>query len=182
MNTDDDGFVPLFNGEDFTGWFATPRTYGALWPGGPDRRLTIVPGWLPDDYDERAEAHQAVWTVEDGAIVGRHAWPGAGYGGYLQTDAEYSDFELRFEVRPDWPADTGVHLRQLSRTFHGIHVVIDHREAGSIGGFWGSGIGAFHAVPFAFSAVTDEHRRAVDLQLDDPATSRQPGIRRRGSC
>ena len=34
--------------------------------------------------------------------------PGCGYGGYLLSDESYADFLLTFEVRPDWPADTGV--------------------------------------------------------------------------
>ena len=64
----DDGFVPLFNGRDLTGWFATPRTYGELWPGGPTV-ADVAPGLLADDYDQQAARHPAVWTVEDGTMT-----------------------------------------------------------------------------------------------------------------
>ena len=66
---DETGFVPLFDGQTLQGWFATPRTYGAMWPGGP----TVAeahPGLFPADYNEQAAAHPAVWTVEEGAIMG----------------------------------------------------------------------------------------------------------------
>src|SRR5665648_122191 len=36
---------------------------------------------------------------------------GSGLGGYLTTEATFGDFELSYEVRPDWPADTGVLVR-----------------------------------------------------------------------
>ena len=37
VRASDEGFVPLFNGRDVTGWFATPRTYGTR----PRRRVLV---------------------------------------------------------------------------------------------------------------------------------------------
>ena len=169
----DDGFASLFNGRDLTGWFATPRSYGEMWPGGPTIN-ELYPGMFAEDYNERAAEHPAVWTVEDGAIVGRQDTPGSGWGGYLVSERTYGDFELILEANPDWPADTGIMLRKHPYSFHGIQVLLDHRKSGSIAGFFGNGIGAFHAVPFALDARRDEHGRAVGLGPDDPATSVEP--------
>ena len=170
VSRSDEGFVPLFNGRDLTGWFATPRSYGELWPGGPTV-ADVAPGLLPDDYEEHAAQHPAVWTVEDGAIVGRQDAPGSGWGGYLVSDGIFGDFELIVEANPDWPADTGIYLRKQARTFHGLQVLVDHRKSGSIGGFYGNGIGGFHAVPFALDARYDADGNAVGLGPDDPTTT-----------
>lgn len=161
----DSGFTSIFNGVDLTGWFATPRTYGALWPGGPTIQQRM-PDQFPADYNARAAEHPAVWTVEDGAIVGRQDSPGSGWGGYLVTERKYGDFELMFEANPDWPADTGIMLRKRAHTFHGLQVLLDHRRTGSIGGFYGNGIGGWAAVPFAVNAHYDAAGRPIGLHED----------------
>ena len=129
---------------------------------------------FPADYDEQSAKHPSVWTVEDGAIVGRQDTPGSGYGGYLVTEGQYGDFELMFEANPDWPADTGIMLRKKAHTFHGFQVLLDHRQSGSIGGFYGNGISGFHAVPFALDLARDAAGMPVGLKNDDPATSIEP--------
>jgi 3-keto-disaccharide hydrolase len=73
------GFTPLFDGVSLTGWRAIPRTYGRMYPGGP-RVLDVVTDF-PADYNEQAEAHPAVWTIEDGAIVRDAAGKAAGLRG-----------------------------------------------------------------------------------------------------
>lgn len=171
--TYDDGFVPLFNGSDLTGWVATPRTYGRLWPDGPTI-LEVYPDAFADDYEEQALRHPAAWTVEDGVIVGRADTPGSGYGGYLVSEGTYGDYELIVEAKPDWPADTGIMLRKNRTTFHGIQVLVDHRQSGTIGGFYGNGIGGFHAVSYATDARMDDTGNPTGLMCDDPATSIEP--------
>ena len=166
------GFAPLFDGVSLTGWRTIPRTYGRLYPGGP--QVLDVLTDFPPDYNEQAEAHPAAWTVEDGAIVGRQDPPGSGWGGYLITARAFGDFELRLEANPDWPADTGVMVRRRRDSWEGLQVLIDHRQSGSIGGFYGNGIGGFHAVPFALDAMRDAAGKAVGLRGDDPATSVEP--------
>ncbi|MFV0252608.1 MAG: DUF1080 domain-containing protein [Beutenbergiaceae bacterium] len=165
------GFTSLFDGATLAGWHSSPRHYGAVYPGGP--QILEALDRFPADYQEHADAHPAVWAVEDAVIVGRQEPPGTGYGGYLISDREYGDFELRLEANPDWPADTGVMLRRRD-TWEGLQVLIDHRQSGSIGGFFGNGLGSFHAVPFALDAVRDEAGNAIGLRADDPATSVEP--------
>jgi hypothetical protein len=143
-----------------------------MWPGGPTVQEAYSDSF-PPDYNEQAAKHAAVWTVEDGAIVGRQDTPGSGWGGYLVTEKKYADFELVFEAKPDWPADTGIMLRKRADTFHGLQVLLDHRQSGSIGGFYGNGIGGFHAVPFALDAIY-ENGIPVGLREDDPASSIEP--------
>jgi len=50
-------------------------------------------------------------------------------------------------------------------------VLIDHRVSCSIGGFYGNGIGGFHAVPFAIDARYDADGNAIGLGPDDPTTT-----------
>lgn len=172
-HADENGFVSLFDGKTLNGWFATPRTYGEMWPGGPTVQ-EAHPDLFPADYDEQTARHPAVWTVEDGAIVGRQDSPGSGWGGYLVTEKTYGDFELTFEANPDWPADTGIMLRKKPHKFHGFQVLLDHRKSGSIGGFYGNGISGFHAVPFALDVMLDADGKPVGLRQDDPKTSVEP--------
>ncbi|NJO35448.1 MAG: DUF1080 domain-containing protein [Rhodospirillales bacterium] len=167
------GFAPVFNGKDLSGWFAAPRTYDELWPGGPNV-LQAYSQFFPADHNEGAAEHPAVWRVEQGAIAGRQDSPGSGWGGYLVSEKKFGDFELMVEAKPDWPADIGIMLRKRAHSFHGLQVLVDHRQSGSIGGFYGNGIGGFHAIPFATDAIYDEAGRAAGLRPDNPATTLEP--------
>lgn len=167
---DDAGWTAIFDGRTLTGWHVIPRIYGDIAPGGPDiadlfAELGVTP---PPD----PELHPPVWAVEDGALVGRQGTPG--YGGYLITDRAFGDFDLALELRPDWPADTGVMLRRRRDDWAGFQVLVDHRPSGGIGGFFGNGLGLFSALPFAIDAVLDDEGRPIGLRADDPATSVEP--------
>jgi hypothetical protein len=110
--------------------------------------------------------------VADGTIVGGQQV--TGYGGYLLSDDEFSDFELSFEICPDWPADTGVVLRATERGSQGYQLLIDHRKSGAIGGFYGNGIGAFHASAFNLDVVCDDQGQQTGLRIEDAATTLEP--------
>ncbi|MFD1541109.1 3-keto-disaccharide hydrolase [Nonomuraea guangzhouensis] len=172
MTAADDGFVPLFDGSTLKGWHAAPRVYGSLYPGGPHVHEVFAERGIEPPYEP--EKHPAVWTVEDGAIVGRQDEPGSGYGGYLVSDRAFGDFELSLEAKPDWPADTGIMIRRRPDTWEGFQVLLDHRESGGIGGFFGNGLASFSAVPFAVRSRRDANGDVVGLQADDPATSTEP--------
>lgn len=166
------GFVSLFDGRTLNGWHATPRVYGAMVPDGP--LITESHPAFAGDYQDMANAHPARWTVEDGAIVGRQDPAVAGYGGYLVSDQVYGDVELSFEVKPDWPADSGVMLRKRDDRWEGFQVLIDYRRSGTVGQFYGNGLGGFHAVSYALDMELDADGRPVRLIEDDPATSIEP--------
>ncbi|WIB68319.1 DUF1080 domain-containing protein [Curtobacterium sp. MCBD17_035] len=155
----------LFDGVTLDGWHAVPRTPVAARPGGP----------APDPASPAvrdALATGGAWSVVDGAVVGGQER--RGLGGYLVSDEVFGDVDLTVLVRPDWPADTGIMLRASALGSQGYQVLVDHRPSGSIGGFYGNGIGGFHAVGFAVDAVRDAGGRAVGLTEDDPVTSREP--------
>ncbi|GLY31066.1 DUF1080 domain-containing protein [Kineosporia sp. NBRC 101731] len=170
MTLGESGFTPLFDGVTLAGWRSVPRVYTTLYPGGPDISSFFARQGLRPPVEP--EKHPAVWTVEDGAVVGRQGTPG--YGGYLLSEKAYGEFELVIEAKPDWPADTGIMLRRRPDSWHGFQVLVDHRRSGSIGGFFGNGLASFHAVPFALDSVLDDAGNPVGLRPDDPVTSQEP--------
>lgn len=172
-NTDTDGVVNLFDGLTLDGWYAVPRIYGTMWPGGPT--VSEINPDLPADYAANAAAHPAVWSVVDGAIEGRQDRSRPGYGGYLVSEQTFGDFELELEMNPDWPADTGIMIRRRpGEDWAGFQVLVDHRKSGSIGGFFGNGIGGFHAVPFVLDISVDDDGHPNGLIEEDPSTSLEP--------
>src|SRR6516225_9532386 len=76
----EDGFRSLFDGVSLKGWKRSAR--------------------------ELKRPSLGIWTVEDGIISGGQDPPGSGIGSYLVSEETFSDFELKIEARPDWPADT----------------------------------------------------------------------------
>ncbi|MFE4727752.1 DUF1080 domain-containing protein [Microbacterium sp. NPDC056736] len=172
------GYESLFNGEDLDGWFATPRVYGPMWIGGPTLRELQADrpagARFTDEYFDAAPNRPAAWTVEDGAIVGRQDEPGSGFGGFLLTERTFGDFELVLEANPDWPADSGILVRKTRDSWRGFQILVDHRKSGSIGGYYGNGLGGFHAVSFNLDADLDEDGQLVRLREEDPATTLEP--------
>jgi len=162
----------LFDGRSLAGWHARPRVYGTVWPGGP--AVHEVASWVPADYNEAAERHPALWDVDDGKIVGCQDPDHPGWGGYLVSDETFGDFELELQMWPDWPADTGVMLRRRDHTWEGIQVLVDHRKSGSIGGFFGNGVGSFHAVPYVLDVERDGAGLPIRLVEEDVSTSQEP--------
>jgi hypothetical protein len=138
-----------------------------MYPGGPTLAIDTP------EYRELAMRTPAKWSVEDGAIVGEQ-WPaGSGYGGFLVSDESFDDFELTIEANPDWPVDSGILLRKVEPDWSGIQILLDHRESGGIGGFYGNGIGGFHALPYAFRSV-EGPLGPVGLAIEDPRDSLEP--------
>ena len=137
--------------------------------------LDVAPDF-PDDYAVQAALHPAAWSVEDGAIVGRQQPLGSGYGGYLISDEKFGDFELTLEMKPDWPADTGVMLRRRPARA-GFQALVDHRQSGIDRRLLRQRPGGFHAVPFALTAQLDANGNPVGLREDDPQTSAEPFTR-----
>jgi hypothetical protein len=97
-----------------------------------------------------------------------------GYGGYLITEESFGDFEIRYEARPDWPADTGLLVRTTDKGSQGFQILLDHRKSGAIGGFYGNGIGGFHAISFNVDVTYGEDGKPSGLCVEDPATTLEP--------
>jgi hypothetical protein len=92
------GFVPLFNGKDFSGWhgLATmdPRKFEAMSADEKTKALT-----------HGTEDMKKHWRVDDGVIVND------GQGVYLTTDKDYGDVELLVDFKIGPKGDSGVYLR-----------------------------------------------------------------------
>ena len=159
--------IHLFDGATLRGWHAVPRTPVPRWPRDP------MPVLDPSTAG-RIRNHLGRWTVEDGAICGRQDPSGSGLGAYLVSNETFGDFELAFEARPDWPADTGIMLRATPLGSQGYQVLLDHRKSGNIGGFYGNGLGGFHAISFTLDVDRDAEGRPTGLRLEDPATTLEP--------
>ena len=102
----EEGFTPLFNGQDLKGWHTnTPKI---------------------------AHGRGGHWQVEQGVLTGEQDPPGSGNGGILLTDQDYGDFELRLELAPDWGIDSGVFLRTNAQG-ECFQVYVDYREQGNVG-------------------------------------------------
>lgn len=112
---DEEGFVPLFNGKDLTGFvpFLDPRATGA----------------------EPAKT----WQVKDGMIV-----CSGNPNGYLRTEKEFGNFILRFEYRMMGAGNSGVFLMVLPDQIwpRGIEFQLLHTEVGRIFGVSGGKVNA----------------------------------------
>ena len=98
-----DGFTPIFNGQNLTGWHVSADNHH---------------GVTPD------------FRVVHGAIVGTQSpW---GDGGILLTDKSYRNFELYMEVRPDYGCDSGIFFRS-TQTGHAYQITMDYLPGGSMG-------------------------------------------------
>jgi hypothetical protein len=98
-----EGFTPIFNGQNLTGWH-------------PSR--TNIHGKTPDFY------------VLDGALVGTQS--PFGEGGILLTDKSYRNFEFYMEARPDYGCDSGVFFRS-TEAGHAYQITMDYLPGGSMG-------------------------------------------------
>ncbi len=154
------GFRSLFDGKTLTGWTPKPRAQA--------QSGTSAPTGGPDSFQQRSLKACGRWTVKDGIIVGEQDPPGSGLGGNLVSDEAFGDFELLIDVRPDWPADTGIYVRTTPAGNVGFQVLLDHRPHGGIGGYYGNGLGSFHAWAYGFSGQTNKDGRLVRLVPENP--------------
>lgn len=92
------GFTPLFNGKDLTGWYAIetqdPREFNAL-PEAKQSEMLAT-----------AKANTAKWwRVENGQLIND------GKGPFLTTEKSFRDFELLIEYKTVARADSGIYLK-----------------------------------------------------------------------
>ena len=147
---------PLFDGKTLAGWRPIHRLPVARHPGAPS------PSENAPRY-RKALQGMGDWRVVAGAITGGQDPPGSGIGGYLISDEKFADFELSLEANPDWGVDTGIMIRATSIGSQGFQVLVDHREGGNIGSFYGNGIGGFNTRQFGFRGKRDTTGAVVGL-------------------
>jgi Domain of Unknown Function (DUF1080). len=152
----DDGFRPLFDGQTLKGWRAISRVPVAAYPGAPE------PSPESAGY-KRALTSKGRWVVENGVVTGGQDPPGSTLGSYLITEETFGDFELMADVNPDWAVDSGIMLRATPIGGQGFQVHLDYRMLGSVGTFFGNGIGNWRARHYAFNPKFDASRNAIGL-------------------
>jgi len=96
-----DGFTPLFNGKDLTGWHVSK---------------TARHGKTPDFH------------VVHGVLLGTQQ--PYGQGGMLVTDKKYRNFELTLEAKPDWGCDSGIFFR-ATETGAAYQITMDYLGTGN---------------------------------------------------
>jgi hypothetical protein len=106
-----EGFAPLWNGKDLTGWHISQSNHHGDSQG---------------------------WAVKDGILTATQDRPGN--GGILLTDEKYGDFEVTVDVKPDFGCDGGLFLRS-NEDGDAYQVMIDFLQGGSVGGIYGEGLG-----------------------------------------
>jgi hypothetical protein len=131
--SNDAGFVPLFDGKTLRGWHVSAKT-------GHSRASNNQTG--------------GKWVVADGAIVGSQDI--AGNGGLIITDEAFGDFEVSLEMNNDFGPDSGLFLRS-TEDGKAWQAMIDYHANGNLMGIYGEGLGARPSVRnFSFgSKVTD---------------------------
>jgi Domain of Unknown Function (DUF1080) len=104
-----EGFTPIFNGKDLSGWHIS---------------RTARHGTTPDFH------------VAHGMILGTQQPLGG--GGLLLTDKKYRNFELYMEVKPDWGCDSGIFFR-TTEMGAAYQITMDYLAGGSMGRMIGEG-------------------------------------------
>ena len=131
-----EGFTPIFNGKDLTGWHVSKTNHH---------------GTTPD------------YRVVNGIIVGTQNPPGK--GGILLTDKKYKNVEVYMEIKPDWGCDSGLFLRS-SEAGEAYQVTLDYLPNGGMGGIYGERLtGVTNAnAPAASPNQTPEERQAAQRE------------------
>ena len=120
-----DGFTPIFNGQNLSGWHTS---------------RTNIHGTTPNFF------------VMHGVLLGTQSPLGS--GGILITDKKYKNFELYMEVKPDWGCDSGLFFRATEDGV-AYQVTLDYLPTGMLGnvngenGLAGVGGGRGAAAPAA---------------------------------
>jgi hypothetical protein len=135
------GFDPLFNGEDLSGWHARPHLDPTQFQTLSDQeREEKVAAWMED-----ARQH---WTVDDGELVND------GHGPYLTTDEKFEDFELLLDYKTVPLADSGIYLKASPQVQIWDYTEVDKfrldAHLGS-GGLWNNSEGAAGKNPFVLA-------------------------------
>ncbi|MEM7456834.1 MAG: DUF1080 domain-containing protein [Planctomycetota bacterium] len=93
-----DGFSPIFNGEDLSGWYAM-KTYNPREMAGmsEEERAAAI--------EEATASTSEFWRVEDGEIVND------GQGPFLTYEKPLRDFELVIDYKTVARADSGIYLK-----------------------------------------------------------------------
>ena len=92
-------------------------------------------GWHISQVNHHGNS--TAWKVENGVLSGTQ--DRKGNGGIVLTDGRYKDFEIYFEMKPDFGCDSGLFLRSNEKG-EAYQVMLDYLPEGNMGGVYGEGI------------------------------------------
>ena len=139
--TEEPGFVPLFDGQTLKGWHASAKT-------GHSRASNYQSG--------------GKWVVENGAIIGSQDIPGN--GGILITDEQFGDYEIVLEMNNDFGPDSGLFLRSTEEG-KCYQAMIDYHGGGNLMGIYGEGMGGKpHVRNFSFLDAPEKIKIVTELE------------------
>lgn len=95
-----EGFEPLFNGKDLSGWWGLSTEDPNQWMALPSEELAEKKVASLKDIKKH-------WRVKDGVLVND------GKGLFLTTEENYADFALMLEYKTVARADSGIYLRGI---------------------------------------------------------------------
>jgi len=140
------GFVPLFNGKDFTGWYGWgTKNPEELWKMTPEEQAAYKKRSIEGDPAAKADPKKepdhilAHWSIKGNEIVND------GKGLYLTTEKNYGDFELMVEYKALPDGDSGIYLRGIPQVQIWDATKGDPRNLGQdkgSGGLWNNSPGA----------------------------------------
>ena len=107
---DDEGWVPLFNGKDFTGWKIPDPPSGQFKKvvkevKNADGKVVGFAAQLKDGKDGTPGKEVTLWQIKDGMIVG------GGPASHIFTDVEAEDFHYRVEAKINDKGNSGQYFR-----------------------------------------------------------------------
>jgi hypothetical protein len=102
-----DGFTPIFNGKDLTGWHVSKTNHHGTTP-----EYRVVHGLIVGTQNPRSK------------------------GGILLTDKKYRNVEVYMEIWPDWGCDSGLFFRS-NEAGQAYQVTLDYLPGGRMGGIYG---------------------------------------------
>ena len=150
QSADEPGFRTLFNGKDLTGWHKNKEKIGHGTGGA--------------------------WYVQDGVIVGEQDPPGSGNGGILLSDQVYGDFEVKFEMNPDWGPCSGFFMRS-SEKGQCYQMMIDYHEDGNVGEIYREGLDGKGNRSFDLKGVySDPEKKKLTSITAQPAAQKDPKL------
>src|SRR4051812_12428106 len=117
-----EGFTPMFNGKDLTGWHVSKTNHHGITPN---------------------------YYVQQGMILGTQRPLGS--GGILLTDKKYKNYEVYMEVKPDWGCDSGLFLRS-DEAGDAYQVTLDYLPGGTLGGMYGEGLNGVNGAMNAYGS------------------------------
>lgn len=99
----DEGWVPLFNGKDLSGWKIPEPPSGQFKSvtakKNEDGKVIAYVGMLKDGKEE------TLWKVENGQLIG------AGHASHLFSEKEYDNFRYRVEAKINDKGNSGQYFR-----------------------------------------------------------------------